>query len=284
MEPMQTVISASELLPLVERREVKMLDASWYLPAEARHPYQEFLACRIPGSRFFDIERIADRDHSCPHMLPSAEQFSQQVEALGVGSDDRVVIYDCKGLFSAPRAWWMFRVFGHRQVHLLSGGFPAWRSAGFATETGAESVSDAGSRFSAEYRSEWVADKQRVRAGLEASGVLTLDARSPARFAGAEEEPRPGVRPGHMPGSRNLHYAQVLAEGGRSLKSVAELEQLFTEVGLDEADTVITTCGSGISACLLALALHELGRSPTAVYDGSWAEWGADPSSPVEKG
>lgn len=284
MVPLQTMITATELSGLLERRDVKVLDASWYLPTEDRCPRQEFAECRIPESRFFDIDRIADPSHSCPHMLPSARQFAEHVEALGVGSEDLVVLYDRKGLFSAPRAWWMFRVFGHDQVRILVGGFNAWRLAGLPTESGEVSVGEAGSRFRCDYQPQWVADKQRVQAGMGATGLLTLDARSPARFAGEEPEPRPGVRPGHIPGSRNLHYAQVVADGGQGLKSEAELKRLFADVGIDQVDTVITTCGSGISACILALALHEIGRSPISVYDGSWAEWGADLSCQVEKG
>lgn len=284
MEPSRTLISVEALLPLVEQREVKVLDASWYLPAERRDSYQEFLAARIPGSRFFDIDSIADPDHPCPHMLPSEAQFAEKVEALGISSADQVVIYDTKGLFSAPRAWWMFRAFGHAQVRILSGGLPAWQSAGFATEAGDESGSAATSRFVGDYQPEWVADSQRVRAAIAGGGVLILDARSAARFAGEEEEPRPGVRPGHIPGSQNLHYAQLLGEGGLSLKTNSELQDLFARVGIDRAQSVVATCGSGISACIVALALYELGYAPTAVYDGSWAEWGADPSCPIERG
>jgi len=284
MAPLKTMITAMELSELLERREVKVLDASWYLPTEDRCPHQEFADCRIPESRFFDIDRIVDPTHSCPHMLPSARQFAQHVEALGVGSEDLVVLYDRKGLFSAPRAWWMFRVFGHDQVRILVGGFHAWRLTSLPTESGEVSVGDAESRFKADYQPQWVADKQRVQAGIGATGLLTLDARSPARFAGDEPEPRPGVRPGHIPGSRNLHYAQLVADGGQGLKSEGELKRLFTDVGVDQVDTVITTCGSGISACILALALHEIGLSPTSVYDGSWAEWGADLSCRVQKG
>lgn len=282
--PAKTIISPSDLADLIERCAVKVLDASWYLPGEARDPHREYLAARIPGSRFFDIDRIADSDHSCPHMLPDARQFARQVESLGVGSDDLVVIYDGKGLFSAPRAWWMFRAFGHDQVRILSGGLPAWQSHGFPVESGEGTQSESDSDFKAEYQPQWVADKERVRAAMGTPDALILDARSAPRFAGEEPEPRPAVRPGHIPGSQNLHYAGVIAEGGQGLKSAAELNRLFAGVGIDQAGSVITTCGSGISACILALALHELGRSPVAVYDGSWAEWGADPACPIEKG
>ncbi len=284
MAPAQTMIAVSELQDLLGRSDVKVLDASWYLPGEPRDPFQEYVAARIPGARFFDIEAIADRNHACPHMLPTAEQFARQVRVLGVGSNDQIIIYDNKGLFSAPRAWWMFRVFGHAQVRILSGGFPAWRAAGCPVESGETVPSESQPSFAAQYQSHWVADMARVRAAMATGDALILDARSPARFAGEEAEPRPGVRPGHVPTSRNLHYARLVAEGGQGLKPLAELRELFDAVGITDATSVVTTCGSGISACILALALNELGHSNVAVYDGSWAEWGADSDCPIEKG
>jgi thiosulfate/3-mercaptopyruvate sulfurtransferase len=284
MAPAQTMISVPELEHLLGRSDVKVLDATWYLPGEPHHPFQEYVAARIPGARFFDIDAISDRNHACPHMLPTAEQFARQVGVLGVGSDDQIIIYDRKGLFSAPRAWWMFRVFGHVQVRVLSGGFPAWRAAGCPVESGDMVPSESQPSFAAQYQSHWVADMARVRAAMATGDALILDARSPARFAGEEAEPRRGVRPGHVPTSRNLHYARLVTEGGQGLKPLAELRELFDAVGITDATSVVTTCGSGISACILALALNELGHSNVAVYDGSWAEWGADSDCPIEKG
>ena len=266
------------------RSDTVVLDASWYLPADRRDTQAEFFAARIPGARFFDIEAIADLDHACPHMLPSGQLFADCVQALGIGGNTRVVVYDSKGLFSAARAWWMFRVFGHDRVQILEGGLPAWVAAGYGTEQGAPDVATRSSGFVAVRQPAWLADVEGVRAALSSGNHAVLDARSASRFAGEEVEPRPGVRPGHIPGSSNLHYAQILTGEPTKLKPLQELAQLFDEVGAGRDARVVTTCGSGISACLLALALHELGRSPVAVYDGSWAEWGARADCSVKNG
>jgi thiosulfate/3-mercaptopyruvate sulfurtransferase len=217
-------------------------------------------------------------------MLPSEPVFTQSVQALGIGANSRVVVYDGKGLFSAARAWWMFRVFGHDRVQILEGGLPAWIAAGYDTEQGELSVAKPGVGFVAVQQPAWLADVEGVKAALSSGSHIVVDARSASRFAGEEDEPRPGVHPGHIPGSKNLHYAQILSGDPAVLKPLAELEMLFDDVGGGHGQPVVATCGSGISACLLALALHELGRSPVAVYDGSWAEWGSRPDCSVERG
>jgi thiosulfate/3-mercaptopyruvate sulfurtransferase len=260
------------------------VDASWYLPADGRDPRAEFLSSRVPGAQFFDIDTVADLEHACPHMLPSEPVFTQCVQALGIGANSRVVVYDGKGLFSAARAWWMFRVFGHDRVQILEGGLPAWIAAGYDTEQGELSVAKPGVGFVAVQQPAWLADVEGVKAALSSGSHIVVDARSASRFAGEEDEPRPGVHPGHIPGSKNLHYAQILSGDPAVLKPLAELEMLFDDVGGGHGQPVVATCGSGISACLLALALHELGRSPVAVYDGSWAEWGSRPDCSVERG
>ena len=284
MTQRSTFISAQALSAKIGRSDVVVLDASWYLPGDHRDPQQEYLDQHIPGARFFDIDAIADPEHDCPHMLPSAKDFAESVAALGVGCDTEVVIYDTKGLFSAARAWWMFQVYGHHAVEILAEGLPGWLSAGLTTESGQVMAVRAEYDFVPERQSGWLADLESVRLAMEDDRTLVLDARSASRFAGDEEEPRPGVSPGHIPGSVNCHYASLLTGDPTRLKSLADLEVVLAPTGALSAESVITTCGSGISACLLALALHELGRSPVAVYDGSWAEWGGRPDCPIARG
>ena len=284
MNQPSTFISAQALSAKLGRSDVVVLDASWYLPGDQRDPQQEYLDQHIPGARFFDIDAIADPDHNCPHMLPSARDFAESVAALGVGCDTEVVIYDSKGLFSAARAWWMFQVYGHHAVEILTEGLPGWLAAGLAIESGQVTAVHAESKFVPERQSGWLADLESVRLAIEDDRTLVLDARSASRFAGEEAEPRPGVRPGHIPGSVNCHYASLLTGDPTRLKPLVDLEVVLTALGALSAESVITTCGSGISACLLALALRELGRSPVAVYDGSWAEWGGRSDCPIARG
>lgn len=271
---------------------IAIVDSSWYLPAQHRDPNAEYCAGHIPGARLFSIDAIADRQSSLPHMLPSPEEFARHMDAMGIGNDDRVVIYDGAGLFSAPRVWWMFRVFGHTDVHILRGGLPAWRDGGFqleASESGAvqaeqatETLLDSAatgdqSRYRSRFNSDLLISLSDLRVGLTARSLQVLDARAPGRFAGTEPEPRPGLRAGHMPGAINLPFPRLLTANGQEMLAQVALRQVFDDHGIDRERPIATSCGSGITACILALGLHLIGRTDVAVYDGSWAEWGSHP-------
>ena len=259
--------------------EVVVLDASWHMPDTGRDGNAEFVAARIPGARRFDIDAIADTSSGLPHTLPSPEVFARMVGALGISNDTPVVVYEVGAPFAAPRARWMLRVMGH-DAAVLDGGLAAWRAAGYPVAHGApEDVAPA--TFVPFYHPEMFADADDVAAAL-AEGRPVADARSAERFEGRVDEPRPGLRAGHMPGARNVHYASLLTPEGR-LKDEAALRAVFGEAGVDLTKPVVTTCGSGVTASILALALERIG-TPAAVYDGSWTEWGGDPARPVVKG
>jgi len=260
---------------------LRILDASWHLPDTGRDARAEYAAGHIPGALFFDIDAVSDRNGPLPHMLPPEEAFAAAVGALGIGNDDTVVVYDAGTVHAAARAWWMFRVFGHERVYMLDGGLSAWRLGG-GVVTPAIPTPEPKS-FRAMLRPELIADRDTVRAASERGTSRILDARGPARFDGAEPEPRPGLASGHIPNSRNLHYARLYDEDGR-LKPPDELSRLFAEAGVDPETPVIASCGSGVSACSIALALARLGHERWRVYDGSWAEWGSDPALPKATG
>ncbi|SEP12356.1 3-mercaptopyruvate sulfurtransferase [Aquisalimonas asiatica] len=255
---------------------VRVVDASWHLPGANRDAAAEFAQGHIPGAVFFDIDRVVDPEATLPHTLPSAEDFARAAGALGIGNDSHVVIYDTRGLFSAARAWWMFRVFGHGQVSILDGGLPAWVQAGQPLETGDVPVEPR--VFTARFQPDGVWRLEDVQANLGSGDAVMLDARPEGRFAGRDPEPRPGVRGGHIPGARNLPADRLVDPATGRMHDTDTLAALFSGT---EDKPVVCSCGSGVTACALAFALHRLGRDDVAVYDGSWTEWGGRDDTPV---
>jgi thiosulfate/3-mercaptopyruvate sulfurtransferase len=260
---------------------VTVVDGSWFMPSEGRSGRAEFLERHIPGAVFFDIDEIADRTTDLPHMLPKPEAFAQAAGALGLSRDIDIVVYDTYGVRAAARVWWTLRVMGFSRVHVLDGGFNAWLVEGRPTE--AREPKPRPVTVDPAFDAELVRDLEEVR-GLIASGAERIvDARSAARFRGEAPEPRAGLRSGHMPGAANVPFELVGAADGR-LRSAVELKDVFESAGVDLARPIVTTCGSGVTASVLALALARLGLDRVAVYDGSWTEWGGAADVPVATG
>jgi len=253
--------------------------SSYYLPAQNIDGHAEYRNGHIPSAVFFDVEAISDHSTDLPHMLPGPTQFGQAVGALGIGDGNTVVVYDSLGLFSAARVWWTFRVFGAKSVYILDGGLPKWKSEGRPLESGESKR--APKKFNAEMNVAAVALLDDVRIALAADSVQIVDARSAARFSGQAPEPRPGLRSGHMPRAFNVPYEQLI-ENGR-LVSRDRMASVFASAGVDLDKPIITSCGSGVTAAILTLALESLGKEPKGLYDGSWAEWGSRPDLPIER-
>jgi thiosulfate/3-mercaptopyruvate sulfurtransferase len=258
--------------------EVRVVDANWYMPDDPRDAQADYLAEHIPGARYFDIDAIADHSTDLPHMMPTPGEFSTAVGALGIGNDDTVVVYDHSGIFSAPRVWWMLKAMGLNAVKVLDGGLRKWKAEGRVVEDG--DIAPKANIFTATPRPEILRDFDAVMGVVKSSSAQMVDARSASRFTGTEAEPRAGVRGGHMPGAINVPWRGVVAADG-TLKPKDGLKTAFAAVDLDAP--IVTTCGSGISAAILMLALDEIGARNVALYDGSWTEWGGRPEAPVEK-
>ena len=273
-------ISTDELAARLGDANLAVIDGSWHMPAANRDPRAEYLAAHIPGAVFFHIDEIADRASPLPHMLPTPDEFAAAMGALGVDETKTIVVYDSVGLFSAPRVWWMLRAFGVADVAVLSGGLPKWQAEGRAVEDGETRRSPR--HFTARLDHGAVADLSDIKHALDAGSAQVVDARSAARFRGEEPDPRPGLRSGHIPGSRNLPWTDIVENG--VLKSADAIRAAFAASGVDINKPIMTTCGSGVSAAILTIALNSIGVRPTGLYDGSWAEWGARPDLPTAMG
>jgi len=260
--------------------DVIVIDASWHLPSAGRDGLQEFLKQHIPGAVFFDIDEISDKSTSLPHMLPTAEQFAEQIAALGIGAQSRIVVYDSHGLFSAARVWWMFRIMGYENISILNGGLLKWLAENRTIETG-RAGPRAAPTSTATLNSSQVYNRQQIISALQDKSAQVLDARPKGRFDGSAPEPRPELKSGHMPGSFNLHYALLINDDG-TFKTNDELAKIYNEARVDLAKPVVTTCGSGVTAAILTLGLHELGHSDNSLYDGSWTEWASHPESLID--
>lgn len=250
---------------------VKVLDASFKMPGVLPLPKDDYLASHIPGAVYFDVDAVSDHSNSLPHMFPSAEQFGRDVGGLGISNSDTVVLYDSGGWVAAPRAWWMFLSFGHEDVKILNGGLKKWTAEGRAVESG--NITPKPATFKATFDVKRVRTMQQMVANVQSQAEQVIDARAADRFEGRVPEPRPGLRPGHIPGSRNLPYGHLIAADG-TMKPLDDMRAAFTGIGVDLAKPIATSCGSGVSAAVLTLALYRLGIENPALYDGSWSEWG----------
>jgi thiosulfate/3-mercaptopyruvate sulfurtransferase len=274
------LISTDQLAARLGDKDLVAVDASYPSPGKSNQAHAEYLEGHIPGTVFFDIDAISDHSTDLPHMLTGPAHFGEAIGALGIGNTDAVVVYDSIGFYSAPRVWWTFRIFGAKEVFILDGGLPKWKAEGRPLEQGV--VTRPPKTFHAEMNVGAVATIADVRMALTDGSAQLVDARSAERFSGKAPEPRPGLRSGHMPGSFNVPFEKLVANG--RLAPRAQIEKAFKESGVDLDKPTITTCGSGVTAAILTFALQSIGKEPKGLYDGSWAEWGSRPDVPVERG
>lgn len=277
----KTLVSTQWLADHMKSPDLRILDASYYLPDAGRDGRAEYDAGHIPGARFFDIDDVSDPRSELPHMAPPVEKFMSRMRAMGVGDGHQVVVYDGSGLFSAARVWWLFRLMGKTDIAVLDGGYPKWVAEGRETEDLPPVLRDR--HMTVQRQAQMVRDVTQVAAAAKLGDHEIIDARSPGRFTGAEPEPREGMRSGHIPGSKNVHYKSLLNDDN-TMKPVDELRAVFEAADVDLSKPAIASCGSGVTAGILSLALERIGHRNHSVYDGSWAEWGRFEQLPVETG
>ena len=277
----KTLVSTEWLANHIKDPDLRILDASWYMPQMERDPRAEYDVAHIPGARFFDIDDISDHRSDLPHMAPPVEKFMSRLRAMGVGDGHQVVVYDGMGLFSAARVWWLFRLMGQNNIAVLDGGFPKWQAEGRPVEDMPPMVRDR--HMTVRRQNHMVKDVTQVAAASKLGDYEIIDARSAARFRGDAPEPRPGLRAGHIPGSKNVPYTSLLNDDG-TMKSPETMRDIFVAAGVDLTKPAITSCGSGVTAAVFSLALEILGKTDHALYDGSWSEWGMFPTVPVATG
>jgi thiosulfate/3-mercaptopyruvate sulfurtransferase len=277
----RTLVSTDWLASHMRDPDLRILDASMYLPGSDRDAKAEYAAGHIPGARFFDIDEISDSRSDLPHMAPPIEKFMSRMRAMGVGDGHQVVVYDGAGLFSAARVWWLFKLMGQNDIAVLDGGFPKWVAEGREVEDLPPIIRDR--HMTVRRQAHLVKDVTQVSAASKLRDQEIIDARSPGRFRGEEPEPRPGMRGGHIPGSKNVHYASLL-NADQTMKTPEETRAIFEAAGVDLSKPAITTCGSGVTAAILSLAMARMGKDDHSLYDGSWSEWGMFPTVPVATG
>lgn len=268
------LVETDWLASRLDAPDLVVLDGSWHLPTAKRDPRAEYAAEHIPGALFFDIDGISDKSSPLPHMLPSTTEFASRMKKMGVGDGMRVVVYDSVGMFSAARVWWTFRAMGHEDVCVLNGGLPKWKAEGHPV-TSEPTAPRSERHFTARFNAALVRDLEDMKRLVKTGAEQIADARGPGRFSGTEPEPRQGLRSGHMPGAHNVHYASLINPDG-TFKSPAELSKVFATAGVDPAKPVVTTCGSGVTASIVSLALALVGQPESGLYDGSWSEWGQE--------
>ena len=277
----KTLVSTEWLHAHLKDPDLRILDGSYYLPQMGRDPRAEYDAAHVPNARFFDIDDVADHGSDLPHMVPPVEKFMSRMRAMGVGDGHQVVVYDGMGLFSAARVWWLFKLMGQNNIAVLDGGFPKWQAEGRPVEDLPPVIRDR--HMTVRRQNHMVKDVTQVSAASKLGDYEIIDARSPGRFRGEEPEPRAGLRPGHIPGSKNVCFKDLL-NADQTMKNPVEIRQIFEAAGVDFNKPAITTCGSGVTAAVLSLGLERIGKTDHSLYDGSWSEWGMFPTVPVATG